>query len=152
MARKLFHSLGAAAFVSLCLLASQAHAVHFFEGCGAGNLTSAPTDSAALVDVGPGANFIDSVTGTNVTVVRAGGKVTWIWDPSPYCHSVTSGMFAGTSGGTASQPQLVEWVLDPSANTLKNTHSVTFPTPGVFRYRCVHHEAIGMAGFVIVTP
>jgi plastocyanin len=157
MTPRAFRALaGAVALATTSVLAPPVYAVHLYQGCGPGNLTPAPPDSSANVSV-IGAAFVDSGTATNVTVVPAGGKVTWTWLDS-FCHSVTSanswlappnGQFS-TDGSADGNPAGPDGTFVVEAVGSSSSFSVTFPTAGVFWYYCVHHRTIGMRGVVIV--
>jgi plastocyanin len=88
-----------------------------------------------------GLQFVDSISGTNVTTVPMGTTVEWVW--SGGIHTVTSGTGAldPTSG------MLFNFALD-SANP---THQYTFTAPGTYSYYCIPHENFGMTGTVVVT-
>lgn len=97
--------------------------------------------------------FKDTTTGTNITVIVAGGTVTWIWDDA-FCHSVTSlpgsSQQFSTDGSGDGQSTGIQDAFMVEAVGTSNSFNVTFPAGGVFPYRCVHHESVGMRGIVIV--
>jgi len=134
-------------------VAAPAHAIHFFNGCGSGNLTPAPGTSAATVRVA-GYSFTDQATSTPVTHVKAGQSVTWTWVDG-FCHSVTEGLFGGQSYGMPQVPPPTfttqgtnNVLVEPIG--LNNSFTHTFSQAGVYNYYCDHHIEVGMKGVVIV--
>lgn len=141
----------------LLALAVPAGAIHLFPNvpgdpggdCGAA-LEADPGGSAKYVSVA-GFDFRDQSDGTSTSQVNAGQSVTWRWD-LPHCHSVTfqSNEVQSTDGKQpggfeGDEPQLVK----PEGN--RNTFTVKFDKPGNYNYFCIHHQAVGMTGVVVVS-
>jgi len=104
--------------------------------------TLTPTPTGHLVFVGQGGNnFVDSVSGTNVTTITVGETVTWVW--SSGFHSTTSG---------ACNPTCIQDGLwNSGQHSTPFTFMHTFPTaiPAGENYFCTVHGAM-MQGIVFV--
>jgi plastocyanin len=113
---------------------------------------SEPAGGGALqrvVRVGENAGFRDDTEGGNVTHVRVGDTVKWIWGGSNV-HGVTSGEC--TPGGYYEDDTCDDDGLFASgshAAPFEFTH--TFTTAGSFQYFCTIHKSM-MKGRVIVDP
>jgi plastocyanin len=88
--------------------------------------------------------------------VVVGEKVTFAND-SKEAHTVTAyeedlpeGVAFFASGGAqdeqAARDDLGPGLIDPG-----ETFEVTFDQPGTYRYFCIPHESVGMAGTIVVT-
>lgn len=151
-----------ALIVSATFAAPLAGAVHFYRGPGQG-CTPADGDLTDTPAQGPlGAtvlmlhnSFNDLLTGTPVTIIKAGQSVKWTWN-SEHCHSTWSlgnfysGFHYPSDTPTTPEvlPGLFHYPVPTLAPTLAFTH--TFGTPGNFLYFCEHHQLIGMQGVVVV--
>jgi plastocyanin len=82
-------------------------------------------------------SFRDSASGSNMTTVRAGDTVQWVWAGAS--HSSTSGACCSGDG-----------VWDSGVRS-SGTFSHTFAAAGTFPYFCTVHGS-AMTGTVIVTP
>lgn len=167
----------AAAGLLVFMAATPADAVHFYRGPGAGctpsdgELTDQPANAPVATTVLMLHNaFLDTSTGTPVTLIKAGQAVRWVWNSS-HCHSVLdratpqnfySGYHYPVSvpewpaqvpilGGTPT-PQAVPGFFEYPVFDLTPTMSFvhTFNTPGTYAYICEHHALIGMQGVVVV--
>lgn len=99
-----------------------------------------PTPIAAhMVNVGPSGSmsFVDTQSGTNVTTIRAGQTVTWVWVSGT--HSTTSGSCCTASG------------MWDSGVMAGGSFSHTFASTGTFTYFCLVHGSL-MTGTVVVNP
>ena len=85
--------------------------------------------------------FVDSVSGTNETVVPAGTTVEWQW---------TFGVHDVTSGASPTAPNAGAQFSGP-LTAGNSTFSHTFDTPGLYPYFCTPHFVFGMVGTVRVT-
>ena len=104
-----------------------------------GGPTPTPVPAAHAVAVGMGGNqFVDSVSGSNVTTIHAGQMVTWNWVGST--HSTTSGNCCTPDG---------KW---DSGLMSSGSFSQMFPSTGSFPYFCTIHGTMGMTGMVVVNP
>ena len=150
--------------LTLLVAVSPAGAVHFYRGSGGG---CTPTEGALTDDASPSGplgatvmllhnTYNDTDTGLGITRIRAGESVTWTWN-SAHCHSVTGANNAFDSGfhyptPEPTSPRVVPGFFDypvPESEAALS-YTRTFTDPGVYRYSCVHHVAIGMAGLVVV--
>jgi plastocyanin len=100
--------------------------------------TPTPTPSSgssATVNVGANGQlmYMDLASGNNITTIRAGGTVHWVWVNST--HSTTSDM----------------GVWDSGIHTTPHSFDFTFPSAGTFPYHCLVH-GLGMNGMVVVNP
>lgn len=147
--------LGTAGLVAAAfLLTPPASAVHLFpvtpgfdplgHDCAA-NLTDAPSDPEATVDVA-GFNFVDGASRSSTTEIEAGQAVTWTWQ-ADHCHSVTLADGRGTQGADGFMPAQPELVRIGDRG---DSFTLTFDTPGTYEYQCVHHASVGMTGVVEV--
>ena len=169
--------LGTTVVIVLAAGLPGANAIHFYRstdgGCSAadGALTDDPPETLPIgnTNVVVGHNtFSEGVLGTGIGVrdflvpvetrIRAGESITWTWN-SAHCHSVTSVDPGFDSGfiypvtppeSPRVLPGIFEYPILDDTPTLSYTH--TFTTPGTYEYFCVHHEAIGMRGVVVVQP
>jgi len=110
-----------------------------------------------IVHVGQGGTkFVDAVSATKVSTIKAGDTITWVWE-GDMNHSVTAGscpddngggggyVYAGGSGScTASQA----W-QSSGLHAAGFTFSHTFNDPGIFTYFCDAHGN-SMTGKVVV--
>jgi plastocyanin len=107
-------------------------------GMGNGGPTPTPVPAAHAVSVGLGGNqFVDGVSGSNVTTIHAGQMVMWNWAGGP--HSTTSGNCCSPDG---------KW---DSGVRSSGSFSQTFPSTGSFPYFCTVHGSM-MTGMVMVNP
>ena len=94
---------------------------------------------AGAVDVGAGIQFVSRHNGSMnpaVDTITAGSAMTWTWTGT-LPHSVRS---TGTPSFTSSGVQ-----------TGAGSYSVTFTTPGTYRYDCSVHGG-AMTGTIVVLP
>ena len=77
--------------------------------------------------------YRDHSSGTNMTTIKVGGTVHWMWVASP--HSTTS-----DTG-----------VWDSGINDSGHTFDFTFSSAGTFTYHCLVHGFV-MNGTVVVNP
>ncbi|MBW8768426.1 MAG: hypothetical protein JF589_01575 [Gemmatimonadetes bacterium] len=94
---------------------------------------------AGAVNVGTGIQFVSSHNATSnpaVDTITAGSAMTWTWSGT-LPHSVRS---TGTPAFTSSGVQ-----------TGAGSYSVTFTTPGTYKYDCSVHGA-AMTGTIVVLP
>jgi len=121
---------------------------------GAAGLTAAEH----IVHVGRGGmQFVDDVSGTNVSTINAGDTVTWVWE-GDMNHGVTAGVctaggggggyggYGGSGGGDCIAANT--WL---SAVQAAGSYSHTFTAEGNFTYFCSVHLGT-MTGKVIVQP
>lgn len=104
-----------------------------------------------------GIQFVDDVSGTNVTTINVDDTVTWVWEGSME-HSVTSGTCddsGGGGGGGGYGPygggaceDSHEWETSGLHNS-GYSFSQTFHSAGTFNYYCAMHLS-SMKGKVIV--
>ena len=108
-------------------------------GNGGGDGGNGGGGAAGAVTVGTGIQFVSSHNATTnpaVDTITAGSAMTWTWSGT-LPHSVRS---TGTPSFTSS-----------GVLTGAGTYSVTFTTPGTYKYDCsVHGNA--MTGTVVVIP
>jgi plastocyanin len=94
---------------------------------------------AGAVNIGTGIQFVSShnaSTNPAVDTITAGAAMTWTWSGT-LPHSVRS---TGTPSFTSS-----------GVRTGAGTYSVTFTTPGTYKYDCSVHGA-AMTGTIVVLP
>ena len=108
-------------------------------GGGGGGVGGGGGGQAGAVDVGAGIQFVsrhNASTNPAVDTVTAGSAMTWTWTGT-LPHSVRStGTPAFQSSGVL---------------TGAGSYSVTFTTPGTYRYDCSVHGA-AMTGTIVVLP
>jgi plastocyanin len=169
----------AIALVSFCV-ASRADAIHFYRGpaggCtpASGQLTDDPVDGAGKLIRGPivttirmGHNYYheapssptEGIQPERVTTIKVGQAIRWTWN-SAHCHSVQSddgktfksGYHYPTTPPESPQvaPGAFDYPINDETPTLEYVH--TFQKAGTFDYFCVHHDAIGMNGQIVVEP
>jgi plastocyanin len=115
---------------------------------------SAPASRTVRVGQG-GTKFVDEVSGSGLTTVAAGTKVTWVWE-GPDDHSSTSGTCAGDPGPYGQMGPQGAGGCNSSGLWGSGTHAVpysysyTFSQAGSFPYFCSVHEN-AMTGKVSVT-
>lgn len=154
-------AVSAAAALAM-MVPSTSHAVHWYRGPGGG---CTPADGELTADAGTGTvtatvaalhnSFNDLSNGTPVTRIKAGEAVRWQWWSS-HCHSAQSdGIFNSGFHYPTAAPEtpravagLFEYPVPDSTPTLSYVR--TFNAPGIYRYFCIHHVTIGMAGVVVV--
>lgn len=90
----------------------------------------------------PCCNFVDSVSGTNVTTVPVGTTVQWVLS-GVITHTMTS--------GTGPTDPASGVLFNGTVDTTTTTFSFTFTTPGTIPYYCIPHFNFGMTGTVNVT-
>ena len=101
--------------------------------------TPPPTGaSTRIVNVGPGNLFMDSLSGSSTTAIRAGDTVRWNFVDS-ISHSTTSGPCCTGNG------------LWDSGVRASGSFSRQFAQPGTFPYFCTVHGSM-MTGTVVVNP
>ncbi|NUL82939.1 MAG: hypothetical protein HUU60_09485 [Armatimonadetes bacterium] len=88
------------------------------------------------VNVGPNFSFrfVDSVTNTGISRIKAGDTVRWVWISGSHTITSDTGLF-NTSFNSTSPP-----------------FNFQFNVPGQYSYRCQPHFSFGMVGTVIVLP
>jgi hypothetical protein len=108
-----------------------------------------PADQTVRVGHG-GTFFVDDQSGTSITTVTVGGKVTWVWEGA-LNHSTTSGTCSG--GGPYGDPTCdSSGVWGSGMHPIPYSYSYTFNPAGSFPYFCSVHQS-SMTGRVIVnTP
>ena len=159
-------SLLAAALFFAFAAAPSAQAFHLYRNTSSGcSAADGPTGAIATpvttVEVQHNL-FVDKVSGTPITHIKAGQTVRWTWN-SLHCHSVAfdtgtpdnpySGFHYPTyvpPGFINAVPGFFEYPQLSSDPTL--SWSFTFNTPGTYHYECEHHYDIGMHGVLIVDP
>jgi plastocyanin len=115
-------------------------------GCGLGgpaHQAPSPT-AAAAVTMGFESFSPDTVT------VRSGDTVEW-QNTSPITHTVTDDPKRAATARDSSLPPGGQ-AFDSGDIPAGQVYLHTFTKPGVYRYFCVHHEAEGMLGTVVVEP
>ncbi len=112
-----------------------------------------------VVHVGQGGmQFVDSVSGTKVSTIHAGDKITWVWE-GEMSHSVTAGSCPDDGGGgggygygyVGSGGSCSDDHAWPSSGLQAAgfSFSRTFTDPGTFPYFCDAHGS-SMTGKVVV--
>jgi plastocyanin len=103
-----------------------------------------------IVQVGStGLNFVDAVNGGQVTTIRVGDTVTWVW-AGGLPHGVVAGTCSGGGGYYGSGSN-----CDASGEFQSGSHTAPFEWPrtftqvGSFRYFCAVHDN-AMTGRVVV--
>ncbi len=105
-------------------------------------LTATPNPNHIVFVGQGGSQFVDSVSGTNITTINAGETIQWSW--SNGLHSTTS----GSCSGTFCTPDFV-WNSGNHSPPFSFTH--TFPAAGTFSYYCMIHGSM-MQGAINVLP
>ncbi|MFD1514075.1 halocyanin domain-containing protein [Halomarina rubra] len=93
---------------------------------------------AVTIEVGSKGNMGDYGFGPAAVAVSPGTTVTWVWTGSGGTHNVVADEGTFNSG--------------PPVAEKGTTFEYTFDKPGVYRYACEPHEAMGMKGAIFVTP
>jgi plastocyanin len=113
--------------------------------------TPTPTPPGAtthVVNIGQNGNsFKDSTGGGSSTTIHVGDTVKWVWMGGS--HSTTSGTC--TSGGYYGGDCSGDGRWDSGTMAAPSSFSLTFTTPGTFKYFCDVHQG-GMTGTVQVQP
>jgi plastocyanin len=115
-------------------------------GCGLGGpVHQAPSPTAAAaVTMGFESFSPDTVT------VRSGDTVEW-QNTSPITHTVTDDPKRAATARDSSLPPGGQ-AFDSGDIPAGQVYLHTFTKPGIYRYFCLHHEAEGMLGTVVVEP
>jgi len=109
-------------------------------GGGGGGGGGGAGGGAASVAVGSGIIFTSGQNGSSnpaVDTVAAGGTMTWTW-------GANSGAYGGHSVQSQGSPSFAS-----SAVRSSGTYSVTFMTPGTYKYDCAVHGS-AMTGTIVV--
>lgn len=104
-----------------------------------------------IVQVGPsGLNFVDEANGGQVTTIRAGDTVTWVW-AGGLPHGVVAGTCTGGGGyyGVGGNCD-ASGEFQSGSHTAPFEYSRMFTQVGSFRYFCAVHDN-AMTGRVVVS-
>ena len=95
-------------------------------------------------------SFTDNTSGTRVSTINAGEKVTWHWATSTHQHSATAGTCSQGGGAYGEGSCTSTGDFDSGLRSTGSNFSWTFPTAGTFPYFCMNHGTTGMLGSVVV--